>query len=118
MSLYCDNVLDLPKYVAYKRHMATVIETEEFSGWLKSLRDAVAKKQIVKRIARIAAMDHFGDFASVGDGVSELRVHSGPGYRIYYTLRGEEIVILLCGGDKSDQDRDIKRAKEMASQLE
>jgi putative addiction module killer protein len=98
--------------------MKTIRETDEFKGWLQSLRDVIARRQIVKRLGRIATMDHFGDFGSVGEGVSELRIHVGPGYRVYYALRGEEVVIILCGGDKDDQDRDIKRAKEMAAQLE
>ncbi len=96
----------------------TVRETEEFSQWLHRLRDVIAKRQILRRLARIASTDHFGDFASVGDGVSELRIHVGPGYRVYYTLRGDEVVFLLCGGDKGDQVRDIARAKEMAAQIE
>ena len=78
----------------------------------------VARRQINSRIARIASTGNFGDFASVGGGVSELRVHAGAGYRVYYTLRGEEVVILLCGGAKDSQDRDIKRAREMAADLE
>jgi putative addiction module killer protein len=98
--------------------MRTIRETSLFSDWLKGLRDAAAKRQIVRRLARIASMDHFGDFASVGEGVSELRIHAGPGYRVYYTLRGEEMVVLLCGGTKDDQERDIRRAKEMAAQIE
>jgi putative addiction module killer protein len=98
--------------------MITVRATEQFSEWLKGLRDVIAKRQINKRIARIVSTGNYGDFASIGDGVSELRVPSGPGYRVYYTLRGEEVVILLCGGDKSSQDRDIRRAKEMAAEIE
>jgi putative addiction module killer protein len=95
-----------------------VRETEQFSAWLKGLRDVIAKQQINKRIARIVSTGNYGDFATIGDGVSELRIHFGPGYRVYYTLRGEKVVILLCGGDKSSQDRDIKRAKEMAAEIE
>jgi putative addiction module killer protein len=98
--------------------MRTIRQTPTFSDWLKGLRDQVARRQVVKRLARIASIDHFGDFASVGDGVSELRIHVGPGYRVYYTLRREELVILLCGGTKGDQERDIRRAKEMAAQIE
>ena len=97
--------------------MITVRETEQFSEWLKGLRDVIAKRQINKRIARIVSTGNYGDFASVGDGVSELRVHVGPGYRVYYSRRGEEVVILLCGGDKSSQDRDIRQAKEIAAEI-
>ncbi|HEX8224964.1 MAG TPA: type II toxin-antitoxin system RelE/ParE family toxin [Allosphingosinicella sp.] len=61
---------------------------------------------------------HFGDHSGVGDGVSELRIDVGPGYRVYYTVRGERVVLLLCGGDKDSQERDIMRAKEMAVQVE
>lgn len=98
--------------------MRTIRLTEEFSSWFDGLRDVIAKRQINKRLARIASMDHFGDFASVGDGVSELRIHIDPGYRVYYTLREEVLVILLCGGDKGSQDRDIERAKDLAAQIE
>ena len=98
--------------------MIAIRESETFAKWLKALKDAIARRQINSRIARIASTGNFGDFASVGDGVSELKVHVGAGYRVYYTLRDKEVVILLCGGDKSSQDRDIKRAKEMAAALE
>ena len=98
--------------------MMQVVETETFSKWLKALRDPLGRRALVRRIARIVSTDHFGDHAGVGDGVSELRIDVGPGYRVYYTLRGEQIVLLLCGGDKDSQERDIKRAKEMAAQLE
>lgn len=103
--------------VAYKRQMAQVVETETFTKWLKRLRDPIGRRGIVSRIARIVSIDNFGDHAGLGDGVSELRIHAGPGYRIYYTTCGEELVLLLCGGDKDSQERDIKRAKEMAAQL-
>ena len=98
--------------------MRTIRQTVEFSDWLHGLRDEIARRQIIKRLARLAAMDHFGDFASVGDGVSELRIHVGPGYRVYYTMRGDELVVILCGGDKGDQERDIRRAKAMAAEIE
>lgn len=98
--------------------MKTIRLTAQFRDWFDSLRDVIAKRQINKRLARIAAMDHFGDFASVGDGVSELRIHVGPGYRVYYTLRSEEIVVVLGGGDKGSQDRDIEKAKELAGKLD
>lgn len=98
--------------------MIEVVETEIFSKWLKALRDPIGRRSIVSRIARILSTNNFGDHAGVGDGVSELRIHAGPGYRVYYTIRGEEIVLLLCGGDKDSQERDITRAKEMAAELE
>jgi putative addiction module killer protein len=98
--------------------MTEVVETEAFSKWLKALRDSLGRRAILRRIARIASTDHFGDHAGIGGGVSELRIDVGPGYRVYYTLRDEQVVLLLCGGAKDSQGRDIKRAKEMAAQLE
>lgn len=98
--------------------MAQVVETETFAKWLESLRDRLGRRDIIRRIARIVATDNFGDHAAVGGGVSELRVHAGPGYRVYYTIRKKQVVLLLCGGDKGSQERDIKKAKEIAAQLE
>jgi len=97
--------------------MTEIVETEEFSKWLKGLRDPLGRRAILRRLARIAATDNFGDHAGVGDGVSELRIDVGPGYRVYYTIRGGRIVWLLGGGDKDRQERDIRKAKEMAAQL-
>lgn len=90
-----------------------IIETIEYSKWFDKLKDGKAKAKIDVRIRRIAAQDHFGDFKPVGDGICELRIDYGPGYRIYYTQRGEEIVLLLIGGDKSTQQSDIKKAKQI-----
>jgi len=98
--------------------MAEVVETETFAKWLKGLRDRIARRNILRRIARIASTDNFGDHASVGGGVSELRVHFGPGYRLYYTIREEKIVLLLCGGVMGKEERATERAKEMAAALE
>lgn len=98
--------------------MAEVVQTEVFAKWLKALRDTLGRRAILRRLARIVSTDHFGDHAGVGDGVSELRVDVGPGYRVYYTVRDECIVLLLCGGDKDSEERDIRRAKEMAAGLE
>jgi putative addiction module killer protein len=97
--------------------MAQVFETETFTKWLKGLRDAVGRRNIVRRIARIVSTDNFGDHARVGDGVSELRIHVGPGYRVYYTIRQEQVVLLLCGGAKGSQQHDIAKAKELAADL-
>lgn len=91
-------------------------ETIAFSTWLRDLRDATAKAAIGRRIERLAKGNP-GDVAAVGEGVSEMRIHYGPGYRVYYVRRGEEIAILLCGGTKKSQAADIKAAKEMASDL-
>jgi len=95
-----------------------VVETATFAKWLKRLRDQTGRRAIVRRVARIVATDNLGDHASVGDGVSELRIHIGPGYRIYYTIRGEELILVLCGGAKDSQERDIERAKALAAETE
>ena len=97
--------------------MLEVLRTVEFIEWLTGLRDIQARARIAKRIDRIA-QGNFGDTKSAGDGVSELRFDFGPGYRIYYARRGNVVVILLCGGDKDSQARDIERAKIMAREIE
>lgn len=97
--------------------MPTVKRTVEFSSWLKDLRDLRARAKVISRIDRLA-LGNPGDVRPVGDGVSELRIDYGPGYRVYYVQRGEEYVVLLCGGDKDSQDADIKSAKKLASELE
>ena len=96
--------------------MIEVRRTDRFIAWLNALRDARAVAKIATRIKRLAT-GNFGDVASVGDGVSELRIHYGPGYRVYFVRRGEVLVILLCGGDKSTQDRDIAAAKTLAKEI-
>jgi putative addiction module killer protein len=96
--------------------MVTIQQTDEFASWLRSLRDSVARARIAKRIVRLAAGNP-GDVKPVGSGVSELRIDHGPGYRVYFVQRGAVLVILLCGGDKSTQSRDIERALSMASEL-
>ncbi len=97
--------------------MNTFERSEEFDAWLASLKDKVGRARIVHRI-RSAGHGNFGDCESVGDGVSEMRVHVGPGYRAYFTRRTEVVYLLLLGGDKSSQKRDIKRAIEMARALD
>jgi putative addiction module killer protein len=87
--------------------------TVEFSEWLDSLSDAVAREAIVKRMTRIE-LGNFGDHASVGSGVSELRIHYGAGFRAYYTIRGRTVVFMLAGGTKRTQERDIVRAQDLA----
>ena len=84
--------------------------TSLYADWLKSLRDARAKAKIVLRVDRME-LGLFGDSQSIGDGLSELRIHYGPGYRVYYGKEGQQIYLLLCGGDKSSQSKDIKKAK-------
>lgn len=92
-------------------------KTEIFANWFDSLRDRRAKARIQARIDRLA-LGHFGDVAPVGEGVSELRIFYGPGYRVYFVKRGPAVFILLSGGDKNTQDTDIVKAKEIAKQLE
>lgn len=91
--------------------------TDIFSNWLAGLRDARARAKIAARIDRLS-LGNFGDAKSVGAGVSELRIHHGSGYRVYFVRRGQNIVILLCGGDKDSQARDIRLAKSLAGNLE
>jgi putative addiction module killer protein len=97
--------------------MKTVKRTEEFSSWLKQLRDTRARAKIFARIDRLA-LGNPGDVEPVGNGVSEMKIHYGPGYRVYFVQRGEEIIVLLCGGDKGSQSVDIALAKQLASKLE
>jgi len=97
--------------------MLSVSRTAEFSRWLKGLRDIRARAKIIARIDRLA-LGNPGDVAPVGSGVSEMRIHYGPGYRVYFVQRGEEVVVLLCGGDKGSQSSDIAKAKKLASELE
>ncbi len=96
--------------------MTKIYTTEVFDLWFKSLRDRQAARRIQARIDRVED-GNLGDHKPVGEGVSELRIHHGPGYRIYFTRRGLEIVILLAGGDKSNQAKDIQIAQELARQL-
>ncbi len=88
-------------------------KTHQFDEWLRSLKDQRGKLRILARLTS-AERGNFGDCEPVGDGVSEMRIHHGPGYRIYYTRRGQTIYLLLIGGDKSTQKRDIRRAIDMA----
>lgn len=97
--------------------MIEVRQTDIFAKWFNRLRDRKAKARVQARIDRIE-IGNFGDIAPVGEGVSELRIHYGPGYRVYFVQRGSVVVILLSGSDKSSQNADIKRAKEIAKQLE
>ena len=92
-------------------------QTEEFQGWLDGLADTRARVRIAERIRRVEA-GNLGDHRSVGGGVSELRVHFGPGYRLYFMWRGRTVILLLAGGDKSTQLRDIVRARRIAGEME
>ncbi|MBF5089766.1 type II toxin-antitoxin system RelE/ParE family toxin [Novosphingobium sp. NBM11] len=92
-------------------------ETPDFSGWLGSLRDRRARARIVVRLERLAD-GNLGDCKSLKDGVHELRIDYGPGYRVYFFQRGKELVILLCGGDKRTQKADIASAKRLKEEIE
>lgn len=96
--------------------MKAIHTTELFDAWFAGLKDKQAARRVQVRIDR-AEEGNFGDCEPVGEGVSEMRIHYGPSYRVYFTQRGMEIVILLAGGDKSTQPKDIKTALELARQL-
>jgi putative addiction module killer protein len=92
-------------------------ETETFSSWLTALRDDQARARIAVRIRRLA-FGNPGDVKPVGEGVSELRIHHGPGYRVYFVQRGTLLIVLLCGGDKTTQEKDIATAKRLAKEIQ
>ena len=93
--------------------MYRVEQTAEFERWLKGVRDERAQQRIAQRLFRLQGGNR-GDWKSVCEGVSEMRIDHGPGYRLYYTIRGQVVVLLLCGSTKSDQDKAIKQARELA----
>lgn len=97
--------------------MIEVRQTDEFSAWIRALRDTNARARIINRMRRLAAGNP-GDVKPVGSGVSEMRIDYGPGYRVYFVQRGDVLVILLCGGDKRTQEKDIAKAKALAEDLE
>ena len=99
--------------MSYIHPMTTIRTTPEYDAWFASLRDEGARQRINIRIRRVS-LGNFGDVKPVGEGVSELRIDYGPGYRVYLVQRGD--VILLCGGDKRTQERDITKAKRMAKE--
>lgn len=94
--------------------MIELIKTRTFDKWLTGLRDRKAAARILARLDRLA-MGNPGDVKPVGSGISEMRIDTGPGYRIYFVQRGPVVIVLLCGGDKTSQDRDIKQAKALAA---
>ena len=96
--------------------MIDVRETGAFSEWLSGLRDARAKAEVARRVRRLA-LGNPGDVKPVGEGVSELRIHYGPGFRVYYVQRGNLLIVLLCGGDKGSQARDIALALMLAKEV-
>lgn len=108
--------IDKPPNVLHKGQVV-IVQTAEFRDWLDSLRDRKSRLRIDDRLRRLAS-GNAGDTKSVGDGVQELRLHFGPGYRVYYIWRDGVLIILLNGGDKSSQIRDIARAKELAKEAD
>lgn len=94
--------------------MATVNQTDEFKAWLKALKDTQGKAKIISRVDRLK-VNHLGDVGPVGDGMSELKIDFGPGYRVYFKKTGKDEYTVYFGGNKSTQKRDIKRAKELAT---
>ena len=96
--------------------MIEVRVTDEFTEWFEGLRDARAVHAITNRLTRLG-YGLMGDVRPVGEGISEARVHYGPGFRIYFVRRGDVLIVVLCGGDKRTQDRDIEKAKALASGL-
>ncbi|MDE2937971.1 MAG: type II toxin-antitoxin system RelE/ParE family toxin [Chloroflexota bacterium] len=90
-----------------------IVESATFKRWVGSLRDRRAKARINARL-RSLSLGNFGDSSYVGDGIFEMRIHYGPGYRLYYLREGATLVVLLCGGDKGSQGRDIERARRLA----
>lgn len=95
--------------------MVEVVQTDEFETWLKQLRDVRGKARIIRRLDRLA-QGNPGDVRPIGKGLSELRLDVGPGYRVYYLQDGDTLILLLCGGDKSTQQKDIDKAHELADQ--
>lgn len=92
--------------------MKTILRTEIFDQWLRKLKDSRGKARVIERI-RSAERGNFGDSKSIGNGVFEMRINFGPGYRVYYSRIGDIVYVLLCGGSKRNQKRDIARAQDM-----
>lgn len=97
--------------------MYFIEKTIEFDKWIRKLKDLKAKSKVLFRIQKIETDGHFGDFKSVGDGICELRVDFGQGYRIYFREKEGKVILLLIGGSKSSQQKDIKKAKEIWNKL-
>jgi putative addiction module killer protein len=98
--------------------MYKILRMEAFAAWLDGLKDSAARARLSRRLDRVAITGNLGDVAPVGEGVYEMREHFGPGWRMYYVRRGDILIVMLGGGDKSAQQRDIAKAIKLASQLE
>ena len=96
--------------------MLQILQTTAYAGWFERLRDRMAKTRILLRIRRLS-LGNFGDVKAVGEGVSEMRIDCGPGYRVYFVRKGEAVVVLLAGGDKRSQARDIQKAIALAKTI-
>ncbi len=103
--------------MVYIGDIESILTTSRFEDWLRGLKDGQGKARVLARIRRLS-LGSTGDMKSVGKGVYELRIHTGPGYRVYLTMRGQEVVILLTGGDKGSQSRDIEAARALAKQYQ
>lgn len=99
--------------MTYNSAMFEIIQSDEFKAWHGSLRDQVARARVTSRL-RLAEQGNLGDWKFLRDGVSEMRIDVGPGYRLYFMRRGNTVIVLLCGGDKRKQSADIGRAIELA----
>jgi putative addiction module killer protein len=113
MSTSVDILLVKLSTLVYTRKMVEVIQSPVFLAWLDALRDMRVQVRVAARIKRMGE-GNLGDVKPVGEGVSESRIDVGPGYRLYFIKRGTTVIVLLCGGDKSSQARDIKNAKTLA----
>lgn len=112
-----DRPIDNPKSVLYEGQIVQLHRTPQFDKWLRALRDRSARSRIIDRLNRLA-FGHAGDTKAVGDCVFELRFAFGPGYRIYYMWKGDRLILLLLGGDKDSQARDIAHAKMLAKEVD
>jgi putative addiction module killer protein len=95
-----------------------IVRSSHFDRWIKNLTSGPDKARIIRRLERIKEFDDLGDWSSVGAGVFELRLFFGPGYRVYFIRRGESVIILLVGGKKDTQERDIEKAKQLAKEYD
>jgi len=103
--------------VEYTKAMIEIRQTEYFIKWFEKLKDRKARARIAIRIRRVS-LGNLGDAKPVGDGISELRIDYGPGYRVYFTQRNDQLIILIAGGDKTTQVSDIQKAKKLALEIE